>query len=368
MGFVNSKKYDGVQLYQKSNKDISYYIRYRDEANKLRRVKIGDKSKGITENFCFQKRAEILNNIRLGEEPPALAKKKIKKVITLNSIAEIYFKQKELFVEDISKHYRRYPLTVKKKFGEIDIRHITTDVILAFQLEQFKERYAPSTINYNIGFIGRLFNLAIEEDLYHSKNPVLNKKIRNLPVDNERERYLTLSEIKELYENIDDPNIKLFVDLALCTGGRLECILNIKVKDLDLENKIVTLKDTKNQTTYRGFLQKNLNAFLKTYTKGLKANSHIVGGELTKFPTRTIQRKLKNIFDPLFNQGLDKKDRKNRVVIHTLRHTFASHLAINGTPIFTVQKLMNHRDIEMTMRYAKLSPDSGRDFVDELYI
>ena len=50
-------------------------------------------------------------------------------------------------------------------------------------------------------------------------------------------------------------------------------------------------------------------------------------------------------------------------LIHTLRHTFASHLAINGTPIFTIQKLMNHKDIKMTLRYAKLSPDSGRDAV-----
>ncbi|WP_206442820.1 tyrosine-type recombinase/integrase [Aliarcobacter cryaerophilus] len=69
------------------------------------------------------------------------------------------------------------------------------------------------------------------------------------------------------------------------------------------------------------------------------------------------------ILDTLFNQGIDKYDRKNKVVIHTLRHTFASHLAINGTPIFTIQKLMNHKDIKMTMRYAKLSPDSGREAV-----
>jgi site-specific recombinase XerD len=71
--------------------------------------------------------------------------------------------------------------------------------------------------------------------------------------------------------------------------------------------------------------------------------------------------------DELFNKGLDKMDSKNRVVIHTFRHTFASHLAINGTPIYTIQKLMNHKDITMTMRYAKLAPDSGKKFVNELY-
>jgi len=40
---------------------------------------------------------------------------------------------------------------------------------------------------------------------------------------------------------------------------------------------------------------------------------------------------------------------------------------INGTPIFTIQKLLNHKDIAMTMRYAKLAPDSGRVQVNEFY-
>ena len=45
---------------------------------------------------------------------------------------------------------------------------------------------------------------------------------------------------------------------------------------------------------------------------------------------------------------------------------FASHLAINGTPIFTIQKLMNHKDITMTMRYTKLAPDSGSEAIENL--
>jgi len=40
--------------------------------------------------------------------------------------------------------------------------------------------------------------------------------------------------------------------------------------------------------------------------------------------------------------------------------------AINGTPIFTIQKLLNHKDINMTLRYAKLAPNSGRDSIKGL--
>jgi len=48
---------------------------------------------------------------------------------------------------------------------------------------------------------------------------------------------------------------------------------------------------------------------------------------------------------------------------HVLRHTFASHLVMRGVPLKTVQELMGHATIEMTMRYAHLSPDVRRNAV-----
>ena len=369
MGYINSKKYGtGVQLYKKENKDTSYYITYKDENNKLKRIKIGDKSKGITESYCNQKRIEIINSINLGEEPPALARKKKKAVITLDEIGDKYFKIREAHINvDVKYILKNYPKRLREKFGKEDIDSITSDKIFDFQIELKKKGWAPSTINYTINFLARLFNFAIEEEIYHKPNPVKHKKIKNLKVNNERERYLTSQEIKMLYANIEDDTLKLFTELALSTGGRLETILQIQVKDINLTDKMITLKDLKNNSNYKGFIPNQLLIYLKDYLPNLSVNDYVVGGKSTKYADRTIRRKMKNIFDPLFNEGLDSKDAKNRVVIHSLRHTFASHLAINGTPIFTVQKLMNHRDIKQTMRYAKLAPDSGKDFVNKLY-
>ena len=80
--------------------------------------------------------------------------------------------------------------------------------------------------------------------------------------------------------------------------------------------------------------------------------------------------KISNTFavvaDRLFNIGLETNDSKHRVVFHTLRHTFASWLAIEGTPIYTIQKLMGHKDISQTMRYAKLSHDVATEAVRSL--
>ena len=187
---------------------------------------------------------------------------------------------------------------------------------------------------------------------------------------------LSIEEIKTLYKAIDEEEtfsnaikeeLTLFIKLSLITGGRLETILHIQKKDIKLGDGTVTLKDFKTNKTYQGFLSDELIRYLNGYLKGLTYNSYVVGGMNTKKPTRTLTRHLKKILDENFNKGLKIRDTKNRAVIHTLRHTFASHLAINGVPIFNIKELMNHSDINMTMRYAKLAPSSGKSAVKELY-
>jgi site-specific recombinase XerD len=123
----------------------------------------------------------------------------------------------------------------------------------------------------------------------------------------------------------------------------------------------------KNKNTYKGFLTDDIAKNLKEKWSNFRANDYIVSLDGIKLTSRQIQSRLKPKLDKLFNSELEDNDTKNRVVIHSLRHTFASHLAINGTPIFTIQKLMNHKDIKQTMRYAKLAPDSGKEFVNGLY-
>ena len=74
-------------------------------------------------------------------------------------------------------------------------------------------------------------------------------------------------------------------------------------------------------------------------------------------------RKIKQLSDTFnrvvervgFNKGV--RDRQNKIVPHSLRHTFASWLALQGEPLLTIKELMGHKDIETTMRYAHLLPD-----------
>ncbi len=350
--------------------DKMYYIRYKDEHKKDIWVAIGKYSNGISEAYCLTKRTQLLNQLKLGEQPNILKKKMAlkKDTVTLEQIFDIYLEQKRLLGQTHRKVGQVYKVYLHNLFGKEDIHDITTDKIVKFKQFLVEKNLSASTINSNIAFLGTLFNLAIEEKKYTQINPTKDKMLKPLKLDNARDRYLNTSEINQLLNAVTgDDAVELFTRLSLSTGGRLETILNIKAKDINLQNSTVTLKDLKSNKTYTGFLSLELINILSTLSPILEPNSYIVGGGLEKFSVRIIQRHLKEILDSLFNVGLDQKDTKNRVVVHTLRHTFASHLAINGTPIFTIQKLTNHSDIAMTMRYAKLAPDSGKVAVQGLY-
>jgi len=82
---------------------------------------------------------------------------------------------------------------------------------------------------------------------------------------------------------------------------------------------------------------------------------------------RIVGYHMRPIYNEMFNEGLEADNAKHRVCNHTLRHTFASHLAINQVPLFEIKKLMNHLDINMTLRYVKLSEANKVSDVEGIY-
>lgn len=361
--FTSSKKFTGVIFSTLKNGDKSYYITYKFNG-KVTRVHIGKKSEGITEAFCHQKRNEAINKVKFGDDSSIVKTKK--KSLPFITLVNEYFKYSEVHNKDYKNQYARYNKHLKPYCDHLTIDDITLSLLETIQKEK-KEILAPKSVNHLTQIIGTIINHGISRDLIKVKNPI--SKLKKLPVNNHRLRYLNLYEINLLFESLkDNPQLFLFTKLALNTGARLHTLINIRKKDIDFQNRLVSLTDYKNDTIYKGFLKDDVIEILKEKCQKIQDNDFVLlEGTLMNNLDYLISKRLRPILDNLFNQNLDRKDTQNRVVVHTLRHTFASHLAINGTPIFTIQKLMNHKDINMTMRYAKLAPDTGRDFVNNLY-
>lgn len=219
--------------------------------------------------------------------------------------------------------------------------------------------YAPSTIQHFITMVSSIYQFAIQDKLIKIENPCEN--IKSIKFNNERDRYLTTEEIKQLKENLSDElELLLFIEIGLSTGARLGSILEITKSDIDFRNESIKIKYFKSSDKYTGYLNSSTLEILNLHCKSLKR-----GQKLFSVSRSYVSYKVRGVIKKLFNE--DVVDDYQKVVIHTLRHTFASHLAINGCPIYTIKELMNHKTIEMTERYSKLAPNQGQVQVKLLY-
>ena len=240
------------------------------------------------------------------------------------------------------------------------------------------------TKNYTVGKKSAGFN----ESLAYKKRAELVHKINNgesVKTTKTRSKGLTLNELASVY--FDDKSITS-KDINRIQGKynkRVAPILGeYNIKSLSIE----VLKDFRNSLIKEGLAPKTINGYvslIKTIINyGIKIDLYSGVNTANKIELLKVDNKresylnksncellLNNIEEPildnLFNRNLKKDDRKNRLVIHTLRHSFASMLAMQGTPILTIQKLMNYKGIKTTMIYAYLAPDNGRIEVDKLF-
>lgn len=353
---VTSKKHTGVYYNELSNGDKAYYVRYRVNGKRYD-TKIGLHSEGIREAFCNKKRLELIDEARNGAQKP--------KDIGFDDLAQMYHRTKTTIVT-YNEMVKRYDFKIKPFFKNIALDKITEDFIYKFQRELIDtkinkegKKMAAATVNYYMTQVSSLLKYAVRMQ-YLSFSPASN--IKQLKENNSRERYLTIIELKELVEAVeDDDDLLMFVELSMSTGGRMTSLMSVMKKDINMANKTVSIADEKGKERYTAFLNSRTVKLLERKLPSLGINDRIYDSNI-----RRMQRKMKKILDQLFNVGLEADDAKNRVVLHSLRHSFASHLAINGTSIYQIKELLNHKDIAQTMRYAKLSPESGRISVESI--
>jgi len=356
----NSKRYGSkVQLYRLKNGDISYYACYKIAGRKLR-SRIGKKSEGITERNVIDRRNKILSEAKHGID----LSQKGYRYLTFDALANAYFDSREAHNSSNTASRQMYKNHIQPNFGDLTIARL--DDSLVYELQELKsaDGFSKGTIDIIVKLIRRISNYGVKSKLIPFK-PFNNIKLFHNY--NSRQRYLTNKEIEHLYALVsDDSTLNLFVRLALGTGARVKSILAIRKMNINFETRTIVLQDFKRDNKYTSKLNENLFKLIVKHSKKLNNHHHIVSdnGKLLKYSK--VYRKLTQIFN-YFNNGLEKNDRANRVVIHTLRHTFASHLAIADVSIQKIQKLMNHKDIKQTERYAKLSSESGMEYVENLY-
>jgi len=235
-----------------------------------------------------------------------------------------------------------------------------------------KTKYSPKMINDILMEVRVIINFALEHKLYKGENVAIDfiKKQKN-KINNSRTRYLSDVEVLKLLDlTLDDTQVRYFVLISLYTGARPVSVCSIRRRDIDFYAKTIKIFDEKADEYYTVYIHNKL-AWELHQIKKEHENKYILNYENFKedIAQRTynqIYKRLAKIMDNEFNK--EDTDKEDRVVPYTLRHTFGTQLALNGVSIYQIMELMNHKNIETTMRYAKLSPQSSIDSVNKLYL
>ncbi len=277
--------------------------------------------------------------------------------MTLNEAFEMY---KNLILVNSSMRARkteegRWKRHLAPVAGAWELEDIRPLKISILNSQLFGKDLSPQTIYHCLSLLRRVLNRAVEWELYPGPVP----KIRMPKFDNRRVRFLSQDEAEKLLRQLQKSS-PLWHDIALFalnTGLRCGEILAMTAAQIDLNAKICTVKDSKTHSGRSVPLNDSALAVAQHYVAASKCASLPLFNK-NNHPINPYSRQFHLAVKKCgFNTGIT--DRREKVVFHTLRHTFASWLVQKGVPLQLVGQLLGHTTMKMTLRYAHLAPDQG---------
>ncbi len=131
-------------------------------------------------------------------------------------------------------------------------------------------------------------------------------------------------------------------------GLRLGEVIELKVKDIDSKRMVIRITTAKGKKDRYVMLSNKLLSLLRDYYKEYRPKDYLFEGQKgDKYSARSIQAILK--------QALKKAKVTKKASVHTLRHSFATHLLESGTDIRIIQQLLGHNSIKTTQIYTQVS-------------
>lgn len=217
---------------------------------------------------------------------------------------------------------------------------------------------ANKTINIELGCLRLMLNLAIKWG-YAKENPV--KGISMLKEDNHKKpRFLSKEECAKLLDACGQEMYPIFFTF-LNTGMRKSELEYLEWKDIDFGRRKIKIRVKDNwrpKTTEREIpINQGLYDVL-IKQKSNRQGTYIFHRDGKRIEPNYLRKKLMSI--------TKKSEFPDVTKIHTLRHTFASHLVMNGVDLTTVKKLLGHSDIATTMIYSHLADEHVDKAVEKL--
>ena len=207
-------------------------------------------------------------------------------------------------------------------------------------------RSASTVIHYMVA-LSSAFNYAVKEWGWMRENPML--KVAKPKLNNQRERVLSEDELKALLnalKNAPNPYLRFIVLLAITSGARFGEIINLTWNDVDMKNRRLYLRKTKNGDQRTAPLVDDTYETLLEMNKVRRIDTNLMFPRKDGKAPQEIRKAWLNV---LAEAGI-----KN-FRFHDLRHTCATYLAEGGATLIELASILGHRTLQMVKRYSHIT-------------
>lgn len=231
------------------------------------------------------------------------------------------------------------------------VKNPDTELIKKYLLEKQAKRQSSQTINLYLNAIKYFYR-----EICKNSAPIdirFAKTASKLPI------VLSRNEIGKIINSIENKKHRLLVSLSYGAGFRVSEVINLKIKDINLEELTIHIKGAKgNKDRITIFPEKLKNELRESITFN-NTNDYVFGNnggnQLTE---RTAQK--------IFESAMKKSGIQKEATFHSLRHSFATHLLENGVDVRYVQELLGHANIRTTQLYTKVTNPSLKNIKSPL--
>jgi integrase/recombinase XerC len=225
-----------------------------------------------------------------------------------------------------------------------------------------EKKYKKNSISRKLSSLRTFYKFLVLNN-YSENNPFLlvssPKKEKKIP------RFINYQGIEEIFnipdlKTMEGQREKVILEVLYGSGIRVSELVNIKLKDIDFNNKTILIfgKGSKERVVPFGdYALEAINTFINDgrdkYLKDIESEYLIVGKNEPNLTTRRIEQ----IIDKL----IKKTSIKMNITPHMFRHTFATHLLDNGCELIAVQELLGHESLSSTEVYTHVSNEHLRE-------
>jgi site-specific recombinase XerD len=159
---------------------------------------------------------------------------------------------------------------------------------------------------------------------------------------------LDKSEIQLLLNSIQNLKHRAILSVIYSAGLRLSEVIEMKLNDIDSKRMLIKIVQGKGKKDRYVMLSEKLLIILREYYKEYKPKEYLFEGQKGgKYSARSVQA--------IFKEALRNSKIKKEASVHTLRHSFATHLLESGTDIRIIQQLLGHSSLKTTQIYTQVS-------------